>query len=803
MCNRGIHLMIPEAGQFRGVTRQGSAFMAAYALCGKVHRFASGDLLHWHGVTDPDFRAENAGKNDHPIWSGDVMGETALEADEGEWCVAWGKRALSIPAFRAGGVVQPSPTLSKLRIWKREWEKIPLTQLWQEALRFRIKPGIWPDIQLEKGDGTCEDVQAPCFEVHLSFLPGADSGVNISLCGQRLRWEAGDQALYAGGHRIPLPKQEGAVAFRCWIDAAILDILAAGRMWHIELTEQDPEEMPVANNMTGNVSFAIPAARPDEISLFSDGKTATLVAVQVYGLRSVFASSAVQRTLLGAEKGALLYQAKSFRVYERCVEDDGYGEPAAWTPDSATILSPPRAVEEFAWRKNPWGDMTRAVNRKEYWRPSYLSAGYPSLTTGVTIVDCAYRLAMDVLSACTEGDYAYPGQEGMWSAGMFQGKGEGFGVWLRDSTHIALRGGNLLDRENARRTLRFTAKSGIDNGCDGHAMPAVGLWDYYMATGDRSLLVETWPDVLRHMEEAEKLYCANIGLVQAPQSTSNDAFPEPESGGYCLSTEIYYMDAFRSAAKIARLLQQRLDLAENWDAMAGTMKGAIRSSFWNEGVGFYTSGPYGSKAFQGGHWETSGEEAAIWQRFSIADCAKRRQVLDCMGKTAMTEFGLDLFPHRQDSNHFCHSVWNVWNAGFAEAANAEHRDDIVNMLLGQQIRTCIMNKTFYEVVDCKSGIAWRWPGQLWQAMGFASTILYGLLGIRYDENCLTIAPCLPCWADTLSFFGLRYRDAVLDITVRGRGTKYRQLLNGDAMESIPGNLHGAYTVYLTAEGEAR
>ena len=39
----------------------------------------------------------------------------------------------------------------------------------------------------------------------------------------------------------------------------------------------------------------------------------------------------------------------------------------------------------------------------------------------------------------------------------------------------------------------------------------------------------------------------------------------------------------------------------------------------------------------------------------------------------------------------------------------------------------------HEVVDVDTGRAWRWPGQLWHAAGFISTILYGLLGISYDE----------------------------------------------------------------------
>lgn len=81
---------------------------------------------------------------------------------------------------------------------------------------------------------------------------------------------------------------------------------------------------------------------------------------------------------------------------------------------------------------------------------------------------------MTVFDCCTNGGYALPGQEHLWQAGLFQCKGEGFGVWLRDSVHIAMRGGNLIDPETAGRSLLYAVKKGFDNGSDG---PAMGLLD--------------------------------------------------------------------------------------------------------------------------------------------------------------------------------------------------------------------------------------------------------------------------------------------------------------------------------------
>ena len=153
-------------------------------------------------------------------------------------------------------------------------------------------------------------------------------------------------------------------------------------------------------------------------------------------------------------------------------------------------------------------------------------------------------------------------------AGLFQCKGEGFGVWLRDSVHIAMRGGNLIDPETAGRSLLYAVKKGFDNGSDGPAMGAVGLWDYYLATGDRSALEEGYETLLETMTEIENRYNEEKGLVRAEQSTSNDAFPEPENAGYSLGSECYYMKAYDSMAKIEKLLHGENEKSKKWSKIS-------------------------------------------------------------------------------------------------------------------------------------------------------------------------------------------------------------------------------------------
>jgi hypothetical protein len=227
------------------------------------------------------------------------------------------------------------------------------------------------------------------------------------------------------------------------------------------------------------------------------------------------------------------------------------------------------------------------------------------------------------------------------------------------------------------------------------------------------------------------------------------------------------------------------------------MRGAIVEQYWNPRHGFFTSGPTGSEAWERGYWETSGAEAALWG-FLGADAEPRTaEVLRRLREVAMSEFGVVLFPYKDRGNHFTGSVWYCWQAGIARAAARAGDAELVHRLVAQQVRTVVRNKTFYEVTDAVSGESWRWPGQLWHAAGFASLILFGVLGIRYDLDGMTFTPAVaPAFAGT-RLDGLRYRDAILDIEVRGHGTHSTITLDGEPVERIAPDTTGRHAVVVT------
>lgn len=689
--------------------------------------------------------------------------------------------------------IWPVDGMERLRVWKRVWEDEKLALPFSKPLHFRILPGKWPDIKIAGPEGTSADIGGSAFEFWIEADMGMESSAEIQLGQWNLVWEEGQ--IKCGGFEMPLAADKGSITLFGWAEPEWLAVLGDGQVLFVCGREAKKKTECFSNDMTNNLSFCLEADQ-EFIFEFSAGETAALRSAAAWGLRGIYQTEEEKQVLSGISRGKKVYQSARYIIYENCVEDEACGEPAAWVKGDGSIYSPLRIVEEFSWRKNIWGDMTRAARRTPCWYPAYEKDAYPSIETGIPVLDAACRLAFDTFYRCVQDSWALEGQKGMWNAGLFQGEGEGFGVWLRDTTHIALRMGNLVDQLHARRSLLYTSQKGISNGSDGPAMAQVGIWDYYLATGDKEILYEAWPALLRRTEEADIRYDASRHLIRAENATSNDAFPEPENGGYALSAEVYYQQAYESMAKMGRLTGYREETVKMWEERAALMKEAIQTQYWNDKFGYFTCGPKGSEAYEKGFWETSGEESVLWPRFGIASGEQRRRILKELPGIALNEYGISLFPFRKEKNHLCSSIWYVWQAGFAAAASREKDSGLLELLLWQQVRSCVVNKEFYEVVDYETGLAWRWPGQLWHAAGFLSTVLGGAAGISYDERGMKVSPCLPESIERLKISNLHFRDTVYEIKIQGGQGEKTLYLDGEMCAEIPPGLIGRHILEI-------
>jgi len=677
-----------------------------------------------------------------------------------------------------------------LRVWERQVDLAASNDI-EFPLRFRVVPGTWPQIRLAAPDGTSNDVTATAHEVQFCCDPGVDGAIVLDVRGVRLSFKGrtatvGDEVFDVPGSgpvriRIHLHGEYAGVS----IDNLPPKLLAV-----------EPSASASASAVTGNTAdFTVSSGHAWAGRLHKSGGVQLLKGV-VYGLREPCSTS--YRTAVAEidGPGELFYSSSRFAVYDRTVVESSPWDLPAVVSDPDAIVSPIRVVEEFAWRNNPFGDMTRVVDRGEVWRSRVEPGRFPELRTRFRSVDAAFALAMETFQRNSSGEFSLPGESNLWSAGYFQGSGLGFGSWRRDTAHVALRCGNLLDPAAARASLAHVVNAGFDNGADGASLPAVAVWDYVLATGDESLALETWSSLVAHASSLDRRFQESRGLVSAAQATSNDCFEEPENGGFALSTEVYSMQTYAAMSRLATLPGIADSRRQTWAARATRMRTAILDQYWNPERGYFTSGPVGSDSHTKGYWETSGAEAALWGFLGSRAESMVASTLRALRSTAMSEYGTVLFPYKEAENHFCASVWYCWQAGIARAA-ARHGDAaLVHQLIGQQVRTVVRNKTFYEVTDAATGVSWRWPGQLWHAAGFASLILYGVLGIGYGSDGMTFTPAVSAPFDGALVRHLRYREATFDVKIDGHGARCQLFVDGMAADRIPVTATGAHSVVL-------
>lgn len=680
--------------------------------------------------------------------------------------------------------------MTRVRVWERR--AVPSGDGALELpLRFRVVPGRWPEIELAPPDGTRADVAAPDHEIRVVADTGERGTLLLDVPGFRVA--VSGRTVSTGASTAELPGSGPIeLALETRGDIAVLTVDGTHRAELAATAADERSAAPVTENITG---FRL-RTRPAAAGRLEPGGETRIVDARVWGLRD--AESPLYRAAASVvpDPGRTFFATPAYTVADGRVRDDG--GPPALVPDARTIVSPIRVVEEFEWRDTPYGDMTRVADRTELWRSAVEPGRFPRLTTSFRAVDAAFELGIETFQRNASEEFALPGETGLWSAGYFQGSGQGFGSWRRDTSHIALRAGNLIDPDVARASLLHVVSGGFDNGTDGDALPAVAVWDHYLATGDASLVDATWPALVGLATALDARFDADRGLVAAAQSTSNDLFDEPEAGGFALGTEVYAMASYDALARMAALPRVADDRARAWAERAAAMRAAILAEYWNPDLGYFTTGPAGSPGFAAGVWETSGAEAALW--FLGADDERVRSTLEAMQTVAMSDYGVVLFPHRDDDNHFCHSVWYCWEAGLARAAAGVGDAGLVHRLIAQQVRTVVLNKTFYEVTDARDGTSWRWPGQLWHAAGFVSKVLSGVFGIRYDERGMTFVPAVAREFEGARLEGLRYREATLDLEIQGFGTRCTLLVDGQPADRLDAAISGRHDVILEMKG---
>lgn len=561
-------------------------------------RLVSKDLLHWKSEENELEEIEiNCRKSDK--WIGDVEKQIEFEEDGKIWILSQtakktcegvaSSNAISIPSVFSGEQIKPAAQMDNLRVWVRQWHNEHIDKKFEFLMRFRQGPDVWPEVRLLAPENILSDIQTKACEVELEMFVGQEPEIEFELCGVKWVWKALDQTLNCQGYKMKIPTEKGRLYLHFYRDMAIQELYADRKNAMLIVQDNGPkkEDYKIRSEQVENInnpSFYLQYNADPYFEIHTNGKTASVICLNIWGLRSTRYEEENRRLIEQEEKGQPLFKSESYTIYEKCVEDRIYGEPAAWALRGGKIvLSPVRAVEEFCWRDTPWGDMTRIQNRTERWDAPEDSA-YPKLHTEHNVINAAFSLATDIMCQNRNKKYALPGQEGLMNAAVFQREGEGFGSWVRDTCHAAFRCQNLLAPDEARESLSYISEHGFNNGVDCAAMPAIAAWDHYITTGDIQLLYEMLPGIIKYAEEADARYDEEMQLVHATMCLAQDAFEEPENGGYCLGTEIAFALMYQDVARICEVTGCYPERIKFWESRSKEMLASIKEKYCNGSV---------------------------------------------------------------------------------------------------------------------------------------------------------------------------------------------------------------------------
>ena len=437
----------------------------------------------------------------------------------------------------------------------------------------------------------------------------------------------------------------------------------------------------------------------------------------------------------------------------------------------------------------------------------------PALETPFLLEKSVYNMALDESINAVEPD-------GTLRTGLSWG-----GVWTRDVSYSTILSMAYIQPRAAMTSLLCKiSRNGqiIQDTGTGGAWPCstdrqiwtVAAWELYKVTGDNEWLAAVYPVAKRSLEvDMKTLYDKETGLVRGESSfidwreQSYPRWMEPSDiyDSKCLGTNIVHYAAFTSAAGMAHMCGDH-EFADICNVAADGLKHAINDNLWMQDYGYYAqflAGRQDDVLYTKS--ETLGQALAVI--YGVAD-PDRADVLS--QNMPIVDFGAPVFwPWIPDIPPYHNkAVWpfvqSFWMIASAQAGNEA---GVLNAI-GSLYRAAAMFATNKENFVAESG-DWRGTqinssNMLWSLSGALSLTFRVFAGMRFEADALHFAPVVPkALAADRMISGFRYRNAVLDIEIKGYGDRIRLFeVDGVPQEehSISADMTGHHKVRIVLSG---
>lgn len=435
----------------------------------------------------------------------------------------------------------------------------------------------------------------------------------------------------------------------------------------------------------------------------------------------------------------------------------------------------------------------------------------PVYTSNQPLVDALFRMSTEESQLNIEADNTFR-TGALWS-----------GVWTRDISYSILLAFAYLEPETAKTSLMKKVKRGriIQDTGSGGAWPvssdrttwALAAWEIYKTTGDTEWLKSSYEILKNTLDDDYKtVYNPTTGMFRGessfldwreqtyPKWMDNQDIYVSEN----LGTNAVHYEAHRILGRMGRILNKDV---KKYDLQADKIKAGINKYLWQPNKGYYAQYLYGRDNWLNvsDRFEALGEALSIL--FDIADDAKTKEII---AKSPMTEFGAtNIFPQipgipPYHNNAIWPFVQSYYNLAAAKAGN----ENVLNFGLASIYRPAALFLTNYENFVAQNGdyvgTEINSDRMLWSMAGNLSIVYRIFMGMHFGEKGIDFRPAVPqTYTGTKNLSNFKYRNAVLNITVKGFGNKIKSFsLDGKASKPyFPADLTGNHNIVIELDNQ--
>lgn len=399
--------------------------------------------------------------------------------------------------------------------------------------------------------------------------------------------------------------------------------------------------------------------------------------------------------------------------------------------------------------------------------------------------------------------------------GILAAGGEYGGEWVRDISINTWNGVSLLKPAVAEKSLWSVTvnKDSVGHQYWDRIIWVVAALNHYRATGNTEFLKLAFRCSANTMGKLEQIaFDSKYGLFTGP-SVFNDGiagYPEPiydstinssyvldHKNSYaikCLSTNCVYYGAYNALAEMGQLLNADVNMVADYKTKAAKLKTNILKYFYDE-----KENKLNYLIDNTGHIDNSQEGLGL--SFAVIfGVVTREQAIKITRNAVVSKYGITSvypdFPRYSPEKPGRHNniIWPMVNGFFARAAvEAGDRETFtkeLNSLTALALDKDKGNYQFWEIYNPYTGkpdggwqVGTHWNScrlQTWSATAYLNMILYGLAGVRLQNDGIVFEPWLPKDINLLEVKDVKYNSSVLNITIKGSGSKIKSLkLNGN------------------------